>query len=325
MSDTTEVRELRASHPAPRPIELSPAHRARLEQRVLTTIEAHDRRRERIATLGPAVLVAACLVAVLALALAGQHDRPAPAPTARAVVAAPAAVAVLHQASTAALAAPAPVVAGDQFVYVRSEVISNDGRFGEGVELGRPHEREIWLAQEPGAGTGAQSIIREFGQDWPISNDLPVQPGLRRPTYAWLVTLPTDPDRLLDELESEVVVPDRQQRDQAVFNQIGELVRESVLPPDTAAALYDAVARIPGVTVDARATDAIGRRGVGVTRVDTAYGMSSTWVFDPSTHELLGTREYLAGPGGAQVLFNATAVLERAVVDDAGESPGPTT
>ncbi|WP_051551753.1 CU044_5270 family protein [Nocardioides sp. URHA0020] len=320
MTETTDLRTLRAAHPAPRTIELSPAHRARLEQRVLSTIAVHDRRRRRMATVGTVVLVAGCLVAVLALALAGRTGPRPPATTARAVVAAPAAVTVLHQASVAALAAPAPEVSADQFVYVRSEVISNEGRFGEGVELGRPHEREIWLGQDPGPAASDKSVIREFGQDWPITYGGPAPAGLHRPTYTWLAALPTDPDRLLDLLEQQVVVADRQDRDQAVFNQIGDLVRESVLPPATAAALYEAVARIPGVRIDPAATDAMGRGGVGVTRADAAYGTSSTWIFDRHTHELLGTREFLRGAGGQQVLFNATAVLERAVVDGLGET-----
>src|SRR4051794_3860336 len=116
MTESTDLRELRASHPAPRPIELSDAHRERLAQRVGATIAITDRRRRRLQTTGQLALVVGCVLAVLALGIAGRSDRSRPTATARAVAAAPAAVAVLHRAASAALTAPEPTVAKDQFV-----------------------------------------------------------------------------------------------------------------------------------------------------------------------------------------------------------------
>jgi DNA-directed RNA polymerase specialized sigma24 family protein len=147
--------------------------------------------------------------------------------------------------------------------------------------------------------------------------------GASRPTYAWLEALPTEADELLDTLERSAVPVDGQEQSQATFELIGSLVSEQLVPPETAAALYRAVTRIPGVEVDRGATDALGRRGVGISRRDTRFHTRTTWVFDPSTYELLGVRWWFTHVDGSpDTLFGATAVLESAVVDRAGQVPG---
>jgi hypothetical protein len=99
---------------------------------------------------------------------------------------------------------------------------------------------------------------------------------------------------------------------------IGGLVGEGLVPPRVAAALFEAATRIPGVTVDPGATDALGRRGTGISRADRT--VRSVWVLDPGSYEVLGTRDYFVGPG-PDVLYGATAVLERGVADRVGERP----
>ncbi len=48
------------------------------------------------------------------------------------------------------------------------------------------------------------------------------------------------------------------------FTTIGDLLGESIAPPEVSAALYRAAALIPGVTVVPDAVDAAGRHGVAV-------------------------------------------------------------
>ena len=48
--------------------------------------------------------------------------------------------------------------------------------------------------------------------------------GISRPTYRWLSSLPTDPDKLLTYLYANTPRPDRRERDQAVFEQIWEVL-----------------------------------------------------------------------------------------------------
>ena len=56
-------------------------------------------------------------------------------------------------------------------------------------------------------------------------------------------------------------------RNAEVFDIIGQLIKEQVMPSDVSAALYRAAARIPGGEIVPNAVDAAGRNGVAVTRV----------------------------------------------------------
>ncbi|WP_369212239.1 CU044_5270 family protein [Streptomyces flavofungini] len=146
-----------------------------------------------------------------------------------------------------------------------------------------------------------------------------------RPTYRWLAALPTDPDALLEYLYDKMPEHERSEPDQAVFDEIGSLVG-GVMPPRTAAALYRAAARIPGVEKTDRVKDAIGRRGLGIVRNDTTYGQRTEWVFDPDTLAYIGSRTYLTRDGeyGKRgTLLSSTALVGHAVVDRAGQVPGP--
>ncbi|MDN4162987.1 CU044_5270 family protein [Nocardioides abyssi] len=314
---------LREQLPPPRPITLSDDHRRALQRRTLAAARRTDRRREVVRTVAPAGLVVACLataVALLATTLLGGAE-PGPTDGPRPVAAAPAAASRLQAIAAVAGRAPTPAVGDDQFVYVRSAVVSNEAALGEAPDLGAVHEREIWLAQDPDAHGSRGSLIREDGQDWPIVTVGSDPAGARRPTYSWLASLPTDPDRLLDELEALAVPVDGQEPEQAVFDLMTGLVRETVLPPDLAAALYRAARLVPGVVLERGAEDAVGRRGVGISRTDERFRSRTLWVVDPGTGELLGTRDHLLGPDGEPMLFHATAVLERAVVDEPGREP----
>ncbi|SEC53606.1 hypothetical protein SAMN04489844_2479 [Nocardioides exalbidus] len=320
--------ELRGSHPAPHDIALSSEHRDRLRSRVDTAIGRHEtRRRLALAVAAPATVLAcaSAVAAVAVLALTG----PSPATTAtvdRPVLASAAAVRVLDRAADRALATTAPVVREDQFVYTRSATLTNEGTFGGAVSLGDLHTREIWLGQDPGPFGWRDDVIRELGQDWPLESGGPSPAGARRPTYAWLAALPTDPGALLDELEHVAVPVDGQSQDQAVFDVVGNLLSEQLLPPPTAAALYRAVTLVDGVEVDRGATDALGRRGVGISRADERFHTRTTWIFDSETFELRGTKWFFThADGSPDTLFGATAVLETAVVDRAGQEPGSST
>ena len=106
------------------------------------------------------------------------------------------------------------------------------------------------------------------------------QPGLHSPSLRYLSTLPTNPDLLLMKIywENGSSGPDPQAE---AFTTIGDLIRESVVPPDLAVALYQAAARIPGITVIDDAVDALGRHGIAVGR--THAGIRAEWIFDRET------------------------------------------
>ena len=54
--------------------------------------------------------------------------------------------------------------------------------------------------------------------------------GIDRPTYKWLASLPTDPDELLEELYRLTMTWEGQEKAQAVFDKIGELLGRRSCP-----------------------------------------------------------------------------------------------
>ena len=161
--------------------------------------------------------------------------------------------------------------------------------------------------------------------------------------------VPTDPDGLLAAVYQLVEAPtcapipvgDTVQ-DRAFMLIDGML--QTLMPAEVRAALYQALAKIPGVTVVQGATDAAGRRGVAFSRAAAIEGPgSSDWLrleimLDPNTHRYLGARHVVTrdhvvpdvgGPGGTrfrtgQVLVSR-AQLALAVVDAPCQRPGETT
>ncbi|MGW0907955.1 CU044_5270 family protein [Streptomyces sp. NPDC002853] len=252
----------------------------------------------------------------------------------------------LDRIATASLKADTQGVKDSQFVYVRSLVQENKGELYGKVKLGTPFKRQVWMAQNPAPVTDI-GLIRESGkgasmpgQDLPIeasavdgSDDSGAVPeGPERPTYDWLASLPTDPDALLKKLYAETsVIEGEETKAQAVFDRIGDLIAETIMPAENAAAFYKAVAKLPGVTAIPDAVDAAGRHGIGITLEESSYAMRSEWIFDKKSFAYLGSRSYLTKdhkPGGKpgkagnpEVLSGRVAVLERAVVDQRGVEP----
>ncbi|MEU4999603.1 CU044_5270 family protein [Streptomyces sp. NPDC021622] len=255
----------------------------------------------------------------------------------------------LGRIANASLNADTKPVKDGQFVYVRSLVRENKGEFDGPVKLGAPHKREVWMSQNPAPVTDI-GMIRESGKGVPMpGQDVPIEAsgvdgtddtgaipaGPDRPTYAWLASLPTDPDALLKKLYAQTRVSDeRETKAQAVFGKIGELLEGTIMPPENAAALYKAVAKLPGVTEVPDAVDAAGRRGIGITLEQSSYATRDEWIFDKKTFAYLGSRAYMTkdhkpdkaggqggGPRNGEVLLGSNAVLERAVVDQRGMEP----
>jgi hypothetical protein len=162
--------------------------------------------------------------------------------------------------------------------------------------------------------------------------------------------VPTDPDGLLaavyqlveDPACAPIPVGDTVQ-DRAFLLIDGML--QTVQSAEVRAALYQALAKIPGVTVTQGASDAAGRRGVAFARAAAIEGPgSSGWlrleiILDPATYRYLGARHVVTRdhfipdtPSGSkgtrfrkgQVLVSR-AQLALAVVDAPCQRPGETT
>jgi hypothetical protein len=217
------------------------------------------------------------------------------------------------------------VVNGRQFAYIESQV--SFGADGAPAPA-QTHERQIWLPVADWCGGG---LLIEHGQRTTLKigssgvsvsdgNGAPSTPvrrsadpgSLSDPTYRLLQSLPSDPRVLLDRirrLKTGGLSPDA-----VAFGTIGDLLRESVMPPRVSAALYRAAALIPGVTVISVGTDAIGQHGVTVSL--TVRSEQKECIFDRHTYQLLGERDFQHG-----ILVGKTAILDRAIVDRSGELP----
>ncbi|MCX4665293.1 CU044_5270 family protein [Streptomyces sp. NBC_01381] len=228
-------------------------------------------------------------------------------------------VRMLEEIAATAEKQPAPKdVRDDQYVYIKSKVGFMAQEEGKPAELDPVHPREIWLSvdgkhdellHEPASGFDNE-VLKVEGPPMPSDTN-----------YRNLEKLPTDPVNMLDWLHKES--DGSSSEDQATFVLVGDLLYESLMPPKQAAALYLAASKIPGVELIDDSVDAEGRHGVAIARED--QGERQELIFDKKTKEFLGERQVAvedlpSGPKKGDVT-GRSAVLERTVVDKAGQRP----
>ncbi|MTE19897.1 hypothetical protein F0L17_12375 [Streptomyces sp. TRM43335] len=312
-------------HPElPRPGErdLPPGRRRLLREHLMTEV-ARDGRTDappapRPRRLRPSLVtgtVAAAVVATLTVALPSDlPDRGAPPASREAVV-------LLEEVAYAAEHRKVPDgIRDDQFVYVESLAAHSRHEEGRKAVVEPVHRREAWRSVD-GTRWGRAHADSEYG---PLTFDLePETPGIPANTnYRRLQTLPTDPGEMLDWLYA-TSEGGAEGDDQDAFELVSTLVRESLLPPDVAAALFRAVARIPGVVLVEDSVDAAGRHGVAVARENR--GERVELIFDRRTKVYLGERVVATedSPDGLREgqVIGRHAVLERGIVDEIGERP----
>ncbi|MFG3600229.1 CU044_5270 family protein [Micromonospora chersina] len=278
-------------------------------------------KRRRGFLIVPLATGAAAAVAVAGVLLTGvtSGNSPAPDTAGHATEAAQ----VLQLAAASAADKPALRARPDQFVFIETttaygETIVEDGKVTQ--KPATPMTRQIWLSVD---GT-RDGLLRQEPKHRSQPGDpesLPL-PGCRnghgvenggrpcQPQPAVRTDLPTTPDAMFSWLyeNSDGGNP----RNVQAFITVGDLIRETYLPPATLSALFSAASRIPGVTVDKDAQDASGRRGIGVKM--PAGG--AELVFDPQTYEYLGERSH-----GVANEVNGAARIRLAIVDKAGQLP----
>jgi hypothetical protein len=239
---------------------------------------------------------------------------------------------VLHDAAAQARHRPAVPVRGDQFVYVDS-LTSNVVYEGDGknrITFESAH-RTVWLSAD---GT-RDSLMRSDGRDETIAGcrdgHRSTQKGKLtvteecRPNPGYVGGLPSDGDAMLAYLYRGTADagPDKNPRDQQAFTAAGDLIHEGYVEPASLAAVFDAVARIPGVTVIGDVTDKAGRPGVAVA-MNEVQGDRYELIFDKATGAFLGVRSVVVRASeGVQVgdVIEATAVLKVGIVDRVGQTP----
>lgn len=110
--------------------------------------------------------------------------------------------------------------------------------------------------------------------------------------------------------------------DEQAFITAGDMIRGQYLTPRALAALFRAVAQIPGVTVVHNAVTADARRGIAVQRI--YKGISEQLIFDPVTFAFIGEREVAVSTASGLrpgTVTDSLAVLQAAIVSHAGEHP----
>ena len=164
---------------------------------------------------------------------------------------------LLSKIADVAAQAPAQEVTDNQFMYIETEVATG-APYGEPAPA-KPHLRQVWIpvADLCGPGLAIENGKRFSISDKPtpdmVANDVhlkcPYQGTVNDPSYRLLQSLPTDPHTLLNLIYKKTAGAG-QSPDQEAFTTIGDLLRESIAPPEVSAALFRAAALIPGVTVD---------------------------------------------------------------------------
>ncbi|MEU9202214.1 CU044_5270 family protein [Streptomyces sp. NPDC048332] len=208
----------------------------------------------------------------------------------------------------------------NQFVYVRSHYSNMQAKAGEPFQL-KTYYRESWTSQNPDK---VQSRLKQPGDDiiWSDSDDEGLRRYNRNHTYAALRDLPTGTDALLKKLRADAAYSGSS--DQNLFDYVGGLIGESILPPETGAAIYRAAAKIPGVVVVEKAQDGDGRPGVALARTDERTQERKELVFDANSYDYLGLRAYLVKNtelGRKGTVTEMQAVLDRGVVNSRDETP----
>jgi hypothetical protein len=248
------------------------------------------RSRKRLVWLGAtAVGLAAAITAVVALAPVDKVGLPISVPQAQADP-----VQVLHAAAAAALKMPATPPRPDQFVYMKEQASGGSAYEGwlsaDGTHDGlikREGKEEV----SPGCRNGKRVITGSNGgrHDGKLEDC--------QPTPAYDPALPGDADAMLAHLAAQYEKEGKLENVNGIAKDVSTLLSMNYLRPDQRAALFEAVAKVPGLILTKNVKDAVGRTGDSISW-DTKKGQAGGFVFDPVTHAYLG-----ATHGEAQLAY----------------------
>lgn len=346
-----EIAELARLLPTPAGRDLPAGRQQILKEHLMTeirradtsgrpSVSGHHRKRPRslAAAAGAGVAVVALTAAVVFGANAlSSHPKLSPPVSGPAAGGSPTTVArLLAKIADVAAHQPSPAVRDNEFIYVRSKVAYEVDRIANGHEtstMEKLHARQIWLPVANICVTGllvengSRTLLSPFpvvngkvdrspGKDEPQPNfKCPSEGHLGGASYRLLQSLPTRPAALLTYLKAG-----RKWTNDDPTTEIGDLIREAIIPPAVAAALYRTAALLPGATLVRHATNAVGEHGIGIvwTSTDPHNQYRTEWIFNKTTFQYIGERDYNAKTGA---LTGESAILQRAFVRKAGQRP----
>jgi hypothetical protein len=303
MNDLELVNQFRAEVPEPGPQALCAVEARLRDPSGRTRRPAWSRPLVTRLALAGALTVA---VSVGALTLHGSTD---PAPRSPAMRPASAAE-LLDQAALAAERTPELQPRPDQFFVYESVTMdaeyTKDGPFlvrakvtaWRSVDQTRSGAvRSEHLAPWAYPGTplppaAADDVGRVESFSSPVCVTRP--PDNARTDYAYVSHLPTDPAQMLRVL-TERRSGDPSQ-DRRAWTAVGDLLRESYLPPAQRAALFRAAKLIPNVSLAQNVVDAADRSGIAVAWTDEERGTREELIFNPTTLLYQGERSVIADP-----------------------------
>lgn len=259
--------------------------------------------RRRLALTGAlSAALAAALAVTLTLTTSGGAQPPgrnfAPATTV---------AAVLDNAALAALREPAVTPRPDQFIYIKTKESFPTARH-DGHPASRITETNETWTSAGGTHRGLDLTTASDGRKFPSEESWCVG-GYSQPPFivngarerctareyaGYQPWLPTTAAGMLAYLEKTIGVfhkPKLNHGQNFAENMINSgfyLLMNYDLTPAQQAAMYHALAQIPGLTIVPRVTDLLGRAGVGI-RSHSAPGDTWTAIFDPTTFKPLGS------------------------------------
>ncbi|MFG1964169.1 CU044_5270 family protein [Nonomuraea sp. NPDC049028] len=330
MDDLNLLQGLRADAPEPDAARLA-ALRDRLTSATTATVSPPERRRLWRPLARRALLagtLAAGLVVALTFAGPAHESRPTrPAPSMR-----PGSLLLLEQAATAVENKTSSTPRPDQWVYTMSKVVQPGD--------GRVTTQESWFrydGKQRADFLDGELKVSDVPPD-PDDDDLSPQKYHDR-----LTALPTEPDKLLAKVSRDRHWSDLPKEDPGAGEPADDrayrvlsvyLEQQAVMPPKLEAAIFRAMARIPGVKIAVDVPDAEDRLGIGVYYEPKGQQVTTEYlVLDPATYHLLGRRtiwnrdEWITMPGKAPEpafeagSFWASAELRSGIVDKPGQIP----
>lgn len=276
---------------------LTHEHEIAREQAGATTPPPSPARRRLVLVAAPLALAAVVGLGVVAVDSA-HHGTSG---TAAAGVAADQqkATQLLDRIALAAASRPAVTARDGQYIYTKSR--------GSAAELGVDFSSPEELAKHKGLFTPKAYNGAVQQEQWDSVDGK--RDGLRKGvaladpskkmtmdmkgagylTFQQLQALPTDPDALLKKLSGDAKGVKPARRTEVVVENLGAIIDDATLLPDLSAAIYHAMAELPGVRVVDHVKDAAGREGVGLTFKGAPKGYA--WVFDPADLVYLGTTD----------------------------------
>ncbi|MER6813901.1 CU044_5270 family protein [Spirillospora sp. NPDC000708] len=333
MNDLEELGAFRAQVPEPGPERLAPG-RDRLVR------EARSRRRVLVPAwrAGLAAGVAAAAAAAVAAVALDGTDSASPPVAARPV----SATRILERAAETVAGRPDRRPAPHQWVYTRTYQAGMEGAPSAMRHL------ESWVRfdgretarYDAGPGRKPRLVVSRTVRDGDAEERSPAQ------WYDYLRALPDDPAALLAKIDQRAASYNAENggrlytgedgRDQWVFGRLADFLGQGPSTPDSRrAAVFRALARIPGVQVKEGTRDALGRPGTTVSRTGRD-GERLEFVLALGTYDYLGRRIVQAEEqrlpklpgkrGGPEIIragtvMNEQAVEVSAIVDGAGRRP----